>query len=276
MKYPAFSFFLTVCFCCTVLSCTLAPNPLKKFNANEDIFYGEVIGFTKLYEKDKWQSEKNVDESDKGRKIKIEISSAYKTRLEEKVKAIGLIVKVAKSIYTPDFTSDVVEVLPFSLMGDCSSQGTYTTESEISKDFPISSKIIVVGTKSIMFPNTNEHENKRIDIGLFNLLSRSNNQTKEFIKEAELEFDYENPGKFPDYSALKFELKKDLYRLEFAKTNKEIMKTLERLAYYPDKYEMDMDYEMIVRNYLNKWGKQDIEDLLKLRKDFVEIIKQKK
>jgi hypothetical protein len=270
MKYPAFSFFLTVCFCCTVLSCTLAPNPLKKFNANEDIFYGEVIGFTKLYEKDKWQSEKNVDESDKGRKIKIEISSAYKTRLEEKVKAIGLIVKVAKSIYTPDFTSDVVEVLPFSLMGDCSSQGTYTTESEISKDFPISSKIIVVGTKSIMFPNTNEHEDKRIDIGLFNLLSRSNNQTKEFSKDETNEVDYRKPVQFS-----KFELKKDLYRLEFAKSYKEIRQTLERLAYYPDKYEMDIDYEMIVRNYLNKWGKQDIEDLLKLRKDFVEIIKQK-
>jgi hypothetical protein len=260
--------FILICFYST-FGCSLNPNPLKKFNANEFIFYGEVIGYTPIYTEKEKETEKttaNSFSSDKTRKTRIELKEPYKSWLNEKKQVVGLIVKVSKSVYMPESTTSLIEILPFSLMGSCDYQGTYKNESAISREFPIGSKIKVTGKKSYFFPKSNEKENTRIDILIFDILARSYDQTKDFVNEFDTKFDYINNSQFR-----KFELKIDLFRLEFSNSYRDSLEILERLSSYSDKYEIDMNYEMIVRNYLNGIG--DIEKLLNLRKEFVEKTK---
>lgn len=241
--------------------CLVAINSIKKFNANEYLFIGEVVGYTKLYEKIPPKYDKEV---------KSKTGKIYKDWSETPTRAIGLIVKIEQNIHTPKLPNKFFEVIPYSQQADCSSQGKYTSESELSKEFPIASKVRVIGRESNTFSNFLNQDNLQIAVNDHFGLVRNDYPTDEPITTSNVKLEYKKIkyGDQQKYNLMKFELRRDLFRLEFSASFDDKKKILERLAYYPIVWEID--YEMIVKNYTGDWDKELRENLLKIRKEFLE------
>ena len=241
--------------------CSLATNSIKKFNANEYLFIGEVVGYTKLYEKapPKYDTE-----------VKSKTGKVYKDWAETPTRAIGLIVKIEQNIYTPKLPNKFFEVIPYALQADCSFQGKYTSEFELSKEFPIASKVRVIGGESNTFSTFSNQDNLQIAVYNHFGLARNDSPTDEPITTSNVKLEYKKIkyGDHQKYNLMEFELRKDLIRLEFSSSFDDKKKILERLAYYPIVWEID--YEMIVKNYTSDWDKDLREKLLKIRKEFLE------
>lgn len=260
--------FVTICLLFIVLSfatvesfgCSLAFNTIKKFNATEYVFIGEVVGYTNVYEK---QPENSTDNNKSGKDESV-VNKVYKEWINRKMKAVGLILKIEDSVYLPKTPNKFFEVFPLYLQADCSYQGI--DKLSLSKSFTVGSKVRVIGKESFYFPNLPNQENLRLESFNGNIVS-NDSPTDEPITNTLLKLEYKKI-KYGDESKqflLQFELRKDLRRLEFSSDYKEIQETLERLIYYPS---FHIDYEMIVKNYTTDFSSERAK-LIQKRKEFL-------
>lgn len=252
-----FSLSLTVVSFIEAAGCLLSVQPVKKFNAAEYLFTGEVVGYTRLYEKESPKS---------ARRAGAEVKEIYR-EWGAPTKAVGLIVKVRESIFTPRTRDGFFEVIPYALMSDCSFQGRYSSEEKIAKDFAIGSKVRVIAVESFIFPNSSDQGDLRLDVtdgvGLVHDDASTSADSEQLVYKKIGPLDTEKIQ-----SLLAFELRRDLFRLEFGHSFAEKRRTLERLVFFPNVWKID--YEAIIQNYTTDEDAEFRENLIKLRKEFLE------
>ncbi|HEX8248407.1 MAG TPA: hypothetical protein VF599_09565 [Pyrinomonadaceae bacterium] len=251
-----FSLLLTVVSFIEAAGCLLSVEPVKKFNAAEYLFIGEVAGYTKLYEKELPKPAARAG---------AEVKEIYK-EWGAPTKAVGLIVKVSESIFTPQMRDGFFEVIPYALMSDCSFQGRYSSEEKIARDFAVGSKVRVIAVESFIFPNSSNQGDLRLDV-----TSSSGLVPDDALTNADAELAYKKIASLDTekiQNLLAFELRKDLFRLEFGHSFAEKRRTLERLVFFPKAWKID--YEAIIRNYTTDEDAELRENLNKLRKEFLE------
>jgi hypothetical protein len=211
--------------------CTLAISPLKGFDKSEYVFIGEVFEVVGPFESEKFFG-----------------------------KAWGLRVKVVEPIYIPKAPSRYFEVFDYGLASDCSTLGM--PKDEISKSYPIGSIIKVIAKEAKLLPSTSSDDNLRLEIftGSLGSISRNSYEDGKPMTSAHTVFDYRAYKKTPPkdwvediqtayYFLPQFEVRKDILRLERAKTQAEKIKILERMLYYPNC--CNLDYHQIVKTYIN-------------------------
>jgi hypothetical protein len=224
--------------CCLLLffssidsfACQLSVSPLKGFDQSDYVFIGEVLQVVGPFESEKFFG-----------------------------KAWGLRVKVVEPIYIPKAPSRYFEVFTYGLASDCSRLGM--PEDELNKSYPIGSMIKVIAKEAKLLPNTSGNDNIRLEIlpGILGSMSRNSYEDGKPMTSAHTVFDYRAFKKIaPEdwvedvriayYFLPQFEVRKDLARLEKAKTQDEKIKILERMLYYPNC--CDLDYHQIAKTYI--------------------------
>jgi len=234
-------FFLpSVAYCCS-----LSIPRITKFNAYEYVFGGKVIGYTKPL-----KSQSIVDP------------------------AAGLIVEAKEILFSPKSPKKYFEVFPYDLGADCSTIGK--GRQELSEEFPVNSKVRVIAVESFYFPNQINQENLRLEVSVGEHLSvvRFDNLSTELKTSVQSIFDYKkaSPKNSQIYDVLDFELRKDLHRLEFSLRDDDRQKILERLVFYPSIY--DIDFEMLVKNYIKSNIENQREKLIQQRENFEKEIQK--
>jgi hypothetical protein len=224
--------------CCLLLffssidafSCSLSISPLKGFDRSEYIFIGEILEVIGPFE-----SEKFVDP------------------------AWGLRVKVVTPIFIPKVSQGYFEVFDFDLGADCSTMGM--SKDRVSKSYSISSRIKVIAKEAKLLPNRLNDGKIRLEIlpGSLGSISRNSYEDGKEMSSVDSLFDYQAYDSVPPKSWIedvrrayyflpRFELRKDLLRLEKTSAQYEKIKILERLLYYPNC--CDLDYHQIIKTYI--------------------------
>ncbi|MCB1023503.1 MAG: hypothetical protein KDB79_03880 [Acidobacteria bacterium] len=208
MKRIILAIILTLaCFVYTSFGCTLAGKSLSEFDYTEYIFIGEVIDYTTAVESKELRSE-----------------------------GFGLVVSIKDLVYLPESPPKYFEVFQIGLGADCSLWGT--SAALLKKRFPIGSEIRVIAKKSKYFPQI-EKEIIRLDDDPNELGSISKNMdengrnltsSSSYFSYKDFEFDIDKPSSIT--SLPEFEVRKDLLRLEKAKSNGERTAILNRLSSY--------------------------------------------
>jgi hypothetical protein len=209
--------------------------PVKGFDPAEYIFTGEVISIVGPFESKKFKG-----------------------------KAWGLKVKVDEAIYLPKAPASYFEVFPYGLGVDCSTAGTSKTELE--KYYSVGSKIKVIATEAKLLPGRPGGGNIRLEDlpSSTGSVSRNSYEDGRQMTSAQAVFDYRNykevapaeyvRGFMPFLDARvrlpEFELRKDLLRLRKAKSGAERFGILERLLYYPGRW--DIDFAKIAKDYVKQ------------------------
>lgn len=212
-----------VFYCCFLFSqsafgCTLAVQPFMKFDPSEYVFTGQVIGIVGPFE-----------------------SKIFRQ------KAWGLQIKVGEKVYLPQTPAEYFEVFPFQLWADCSTVGT--AGEELLKYYPVGSSVKVIAKIAKLLPGRLPGGNIRLEIlpGTWSDISRNHYEDGRQMADAQSVFDYKSfrqvtpadyvssfmpfldaKGALPE-----FELRKDLLRLNGAKSRNQRVRILTRLLYYP-------------------------------------------
>lgn len=250
--------------------CIISNKPVKKFDLNKYVFTGEVIGYTRIYRKERVASsdssktdEKNTKE--KSRKTDAKVEKIYKEWFNEPLIVIGLKVRPFEIINSPENTEEYFEIIPLTLHTTCNYLGRYQTKEQIAKDFPIGINVSVTGFKCYTFPNSADARNLRLDVNFPQLLFQ--NDSLKDQKTFSLTFNYQEFKKGNQLSAklVLFELEKDLKRLEFD-YDETRMDVLKRLVYFP--FSEVIDYDALVKTYIPE-GNLNRTIFPKLRKEFL-------
>jgi hypothetical protein len=220
MKKLLNTIFLTIFFLVILsvnsIACSQYYEPKSKFESELYIFIGEVIGYT-----DEFKS-KNI------------LNKSY-----------GLKVKVLESVNLPRNSNDYFEIFPFDISSDCA-KTIGIDDKSLQKFYPVNSKVLVAAefwkisdknkSGQIVLTIDNAFNNKRLFI---NDLEKTSVVTTDSI------FDYKNWD--DNYSLSRFELWKDLKRLEVSSSDEEKIKIFERLIYLPKDW---INFEATVQNYV--------------------------
>jgi hypothetical protein len=199
-------------------ACSLALPPIIKFNPNEYVFTGRVVGL---------------------------LGPFQSKRLRDN--AWGLQIEPMDAVNLPDRPTRYFEVIPFELWADCSLGGT--DKEKLVKYYPVGSKVKVIARKAKLLPNPTAPGDVRLEISpyVWGDISRNSYDDGTQMADSKSVFDYkaykmvtpdqyvsdfmpflDARGALPD-----FELRKDLLRLETNKSRGDRITILERLMYYP-------------------------------------------
>lgn len=206
--------------------CSISVSQNPHFDPEQYVFIGEVIGVETIeYESNKFKGN-----------------------------AVGLKIKVSENIYSPTITP-IYRVFPLRLIPSC---GLWSDDKQILADFPIGSEVRVIAKKLTTLKNSSDSEVTRLETSIYNRGSITRNDLSEPLHTyAALLFDYRSyigrqhqtasdyAFSAADYNLLEFELRKDLIRLESAKSETDKMSVLERLIFHPF-----VDLPAIVKTYL--------------------------
>jgi hypothetical protein len=199
-------------------ACSLAIPPIVKFNPNEYVFTGRVVGIvgpsqSKRFSREGW----------------------------------GLQIELNDVVYLPRTPKRYFEVYPFDLWADCSLAGT--AKEELVKYYPIGSSVKVIARKAKLLSTPLAEGDLRLEISPYSWSEISRNYLDDGteISDARSVFDYhaykmitpaDYVSDFMPFLDAKvalpaFELRKDLLRLETNKLRSDRITILERLMYYP-------------------------------------------
>jgi hypothetical protein len=241
-------------------SCTLGISPSIKFDQNEYIFIGEVTGYT----------EPMAFDSDKADQSSNAISSTELVQKGSRQRtAVGLLVRLKASVYTPQTPRTLFEVFPFVLWADCSISGRPL--GEIKQSFPIGSEVRVVARTPEYISEAGQADRIRLEIRPTEISYISSNVAVPGSpsSSADSKFDFArfDPSSLSDemkYGTLLFEVSKDLLRLEQSRSEIEKKAILERLSNVSPALEYGIEYPILVKKYLS--NKKDIRYLEKKRR----------
>ncbi len=220
--------------------------PLK-FNTNEYVFFGKIIGYT-----DKVES----------------TFESYNRKI--KFVGFGLKVKVENAVNLP-IVSETIEVFS-SYPKDTACTKAGVSLFELKKEFPVGTQVRVIGQENDKLIGNNNNNIPRIEVSFANQGHLFNNITKKgtILSTNESIFDYRLSlplygSKFTTDETFVwlFEVRKDLKRLEQTTSQNERFTILKRLAFSYDYYE---DYENLIEKYLS--DETSVKELIKLKKNW--------
>ena len=228
-----FLFLLVACFMCqtykSIVPCTTIYKPPIKFDSTEYIFIGKVINYTEPLFSDSL-----------GRSFQ------------------GLIVEIVEPVYLPKNPVGFIKVVPYVLGAACDL--TTWDRKSFEQQYPVGTELRIVGKESVFIKNENPSDNIILDINPYNMFTLSMNfkepailfstkssiydyryvcidSNKSFFNKLSL-----NDSNDSDKLRLSFqnqyhyELRKDLYRLSIADSDKsEIIKRLFSFSSYSKK-----------------------------------------
>lgn len=247
MKQLLFLFSIFLFSFYSILGCSLKPHYLSQFDKSEYIFIGEVVGYTNLLKSNNKLSN---------------------------LKTYGLIVKVKEAVNLPKTPKTHFEVLPFHLGTACQTVGVKLTE--LKKNYPIKSEILVVLKESSIFPHALNDGNFRLeyDFANFYLIEVSKVKNYSALTDSSLTSnlnidDIKTLEEYEDkYSHFDFEARKDLKKLAESKTQTEKEEIINKLLKNPTS---SIDFIELLK--LNSKPNQEIlkhyEDRLRLKKDLL-------
>jgi hypothetical protein len=211
-------FFLGAILLCQItFACSLVMAPIKRFEPEEYVFTGQVVGIVGPFE-----------------------SKSFRQQ------AWGLQIKIQEKVNLPETPTGDFELIPFELWADCSANGRKS--EDLLKNYPVGSKVKVIARAAQLVPRVNG-VNLRLEIlpGTWGDISRNYYEDGRQMADAQSIFDYKSfkrptgndyvesfmpfldaKGALPD-----FELRKDLLRLEKAKSQQERLQIINRLLFYP-------------------------------------------
>ena len=227
--------------------CTLATEPLEKFDDAEYVFTGRVA----------------------------EVVGPLKSKRSGAV--WGLLVDVDERVHAPSQLGARAEVFPFHLGSDCSD--VPWDREALTHFFPAGTRVRVVAVKSQTFKESAADGAVRLDAYLYDNGQVSRNELGGArMTSAATAYDYagfkppeeeqtnENePVLEARWSLPRFELRKDLLRLRQADAEADRLQILERLAAYPSRY--DFKFGAVARRYVE--DEQALAALLKKRDEAV-------
>ncbi len=226
------STFLLFAFGQTVLGCSLLLKPLAKYDPNEYLFTGKVVGYTEpriMPESGHWGTD-----------------SKY-----QRV-TYGLIVELKEEIHLPKKPGSYFEIFEFGIGGLCELRPVKLEYLE--KNFPITTEVRVNAKTTDYFKDEIPSGIVRLStVSTHSLLIGNVDSKGNPLTTAESVYKYESfkstNGFSEDPYLPMFELKKDLLRLNQSKTQKDKDEILERIVYFPPKYIWMVDIEEIIRNH---------------------------
>lgn len=223
--------------------CSFSKKSTEKFDPDEFIFMGTVIGYTGPAEFD-------------GGKANGSISHISGTFLNQSEKLVfityGLVVKPTESVYMP-FRSELFEIFEYSLRADCLVQGV--SETELRDRFPLNAEVRVISKKATLVGKPNDFRIVRLE----NRLTEDGSTALNFdrngnrMTSADSIFDYKtysydmNRDSYSKYLLPIFEVRKDLLRLSRLTDQNLKNQILDRIFYAPVAH--DIGHGGIFKNY---------------------------
>ena len=198
--------------------CSLAIRPVTKFDPDEYIFTGEVIGYVGPQ-----RSEHIVGD------------------------AWGLLVSLGGGVHLPKTPAGYFEVFPYGLGADCSTLGR--PRDELAGRYPVGSKVKVIARESKLDVPGDGNIRLVDSPGGNGLIMKAGEEEAGVPPESV--YDYGRHGQ-DNTAAPLFELRKDLLRLREAQTEEGKVAVLLRLMYFPPR--SLFDYAQVVELHLADKG----------------------
>jgi hypothetical protein len=213
---------------CVLLSvanaCSLYVRPLSKFDYAEYIFIGKVSGYTQA-------------------PVRSDLTKPF-NQIQKDRSVNGVSIALNEGINLPKKAQVHYEVFPYVLYADCS-EGS-TSLSELRKSYPIGSEVRVIARDPLFVESSKDNGIVRLEVipGSLSDISLNTDPTGKQITSGSSVFDYKSYSRDDRYRAdgyyglPSFEARKDLLRLERAKTS-ERSSILDRLAFAPPNANLD-------------------------------------
>jgi hypothetical protein len=219
----------------TVLACVLAGKSTTKFDPEEFVFIGTVVGYTDAVHFD-------------SRKANGSISPISATGVDSPETTgfvtYGLIIEVTESVYLPTKAS-TFEVFEYELRADCLVTGV--SKGSFLYRFPVGSEVRVISKKAVFVPEDKAPFRIRLENRLAedHSISLNTDPVGRRVTSASSIFDYKNfdrePGRdWVGRSLLPaFEIRKDLLRLSKAEKIESRNAILDRILHAPHSHGID-------------------------------------
>ncbi len=216
------------------LGCMISSRSISKFDDDEFVFIGIVIGYTKDIVFDEKKDNKSV----------AAISSTFLRKTEKQpTRVAGLIIKVKESVYLPKPGREF-EVFQYDLMADCSLSGV--TSSKLESEFPINSEVRVIAKEAVLLTEPSQGKTRLEDRPREQgqIIINSDKHNKQ-LSSSESIFNYKiysydiDKDSVSKYLLPSFEIRKDLLRLKKASTQNARDAIIDRLFYAPIGTEID-------------------------------------
>ena len=226
----------------------LVKKSVTKFDPDEFIFIGTVIGYTGPTVFVGQKANNSIDP----------VSATFVNRSEKpKFITYGLVVKVNESVYLP-VESDLFEIFEYSLDADCLVQGI--SQVDLQDEFPLNSEVRVISKKAVLVAPTPSDrkvrlENRLTEDGSIALNADKNDHR---MTSADTIFDYKaysydmNRDSDSKYLLPIFEIRKELFRLSRLKDQRSRNEILDRIFFAPVAH--DIDHGGIFKNYTSSEG----------------------
>jgi hypothetical protein len=216
-----------------VEACRMFGMPISKANPDEYIFVGTVTGYGD-----------------------VKLADGVDRDLFRETTALSLIVKATEFVNAPLMNEEMFEVVRIGYGPDCRFFGP--THEDLDKYFPIGSQVRVIARKAVYFDT--KIVSKRIGVRLETGPTRQSgvwpnvNGEGSFLTSATSIFDYSKAvhtlnGDWGAAELPTFEFRKDLWRLEKAKSQSDRNRILDRLVLFPQNDPTLILIEQLLKNY---------------------------
>ena len=232
-------------------ACTLSRKSLSKFDDQEYVFIGKVVGFTDPVVFDERKAAGRIDP----------ISSTSLPSQTKQKTSVGLKVRLTESVYTPKAATDFYEIYIYDLWADCSIGGK--TVAKLAIAFPIGAAVRVIARKATLLTEpakagTIRLEDYPAELGSVALNSDSKTDRMTTAKSV---FNYKsytydmNADSYSKYLLPSFEIRKDLFRLSTSKTQNERNAIFDRLFHAPR--HSDLEWQTVFETYAESQSEAD-------------------
>ena len=217
-------------------ACTIAGKSLPKFDPNEYVFVGQVVGFTEPVA---------FDERKAGSQLE-PMSSTSMGDWPNPRKTVGIKVRMTAEVHVPRKPAEYFEIYVYDLGADCSIRGS--SLGSLKNAFPEGSEVRVISHDAIFLTEPAKQGAIRLEDrpGEMGSIALNTLRKGERMTTATSVFDYKSYSYDMDrdtdskYLLPSFELRKDLMRLESSRSPVERHAILRRLFDLPIGSDLDL------------------------------------
>ncbi len=266
-----------------VFGCKMKGKSLSKFDYSEYIFIGKVVGYTDAVKFDEARANNSVeplsytDTNQSGKRSK---------------ETVGLAVKVIDSVYLPKVPAENFEIFLYDLIASCSVEGK--TLDDLKRLFPIDTEVRVIAKVAEFVPRLANDKTIQLEVRPSEPNSIIANTDKSGIRMTSgisvfiyKDYSYDMNGySVSNYLLPSFEVRKDLLRLEQAKTQLDRNAILDRLFHAPSNSDLYMsglfntyagsqaEADRMFESHLKATSPETYEQYMIVKKTLDELIKR--
>jgi hypothetical protein len=232
-------------------ACTLMGKSLSKFDDQEYVFIGKVVGYTDPVAFDERKAAASIDS----------MSSTSLPSATKQKTSVGLKVQLTESVYLPKAATDFYEIYVYDLWADCSIGGT--TVAKLAIAFPIGAEVRVISREATLLTEPAKAGIIRLEDhpGELGSVALNTDSKTGRMTTAKSLFDYKsytydlNSDSDSKYLLPAFEIRKDLLRLQTSKTQGERNAILDRLYHVPR--HSDLELRSVFETYAGSQSEAD-------------------